>query len=332
MKKITIFLLILLSLIITLAGCGGKTADKDKTGDGKIKIIATIFPQYDWAREIVGGDAGNIDLTLLQSGKADLHNYQPSVEDIVKISECDLFIYVGGESDEWVEEVLKKATNPNMAVINLVEVLGDDAKTEDIVEGMEEEADDGHAEKGGDDDEEELDEHVWLSLRNAQKFCSAIAGALSELDGGNAEKYKNNLSAYTQKLSGLDSRYKEAASASPNKTLLFGDRFPFRYLVDDYGLKYYAAFPGCSAETEASFKTIVFLAKQVDKLGLRSVLVTESADRSIAKTIISNTKSKDQQIIELNSVQSVTQSDALGGITYLSIMESNLEALKQALK
>jgi len=308
--------------------------------NAKYNVICTIFPPYDWVRQILGDNINDFNLTLLLGNKIDLHNYQPSVDDIIRISTCDLFIYVGGGSDNWVSSVLDEAANPDMIVISLLELLGDSVKTEEIVEGMEDDEHDEHGnedEDGADEDdhvhedEDEHDEHVWLSLKNAQMFCAEIAAALSSLDANNAGKYGNNLKSFTEKLSALDMEYQTAVNSASGETLLFGDRFPFRYLVDDYGISYYAAFAGCSAETEASFETVVFLAEKVDELGLKNVMVTESADQTIARTIISNTKLKNQKILVLDAIQSVTSSDAYNGTTYLSIMEKNLEILKEAL-
>ena len=317
-------ILLALLLMITASGC------RQIGSNGKISVVCTVFPQYDWVRQILGDKADGMNLTMLLDNKIDLHSFQPSVDDIVKISACDLFIYVGGESDEWVNDALKEATNKNMVVINLLDTLGDAAKIEEIIEGMEEEAEE--SEEVEIEDEIEYDEHVWLSLKNARIFCAVITSALSSLDAGNAETYKNNLKAYIEKLSALDSEYRTAVNAAPVKTLLFGDRFPFRYLVEDYGLNYYAAFVGCSAETEASFETIIFLANKVNELNLKNIMVTESSDTAIAKTIINNTPGKNQQILVLDSMQSVTSNDVINGATYLSVMENNLNVLKEALK
>ena len=326
-----------------------------------LNIVSTIFPQYDWVREILGDKAENMDLTLLISTAVDLHSFQPSVSDIVAMSTADLFIYVGGASDDWVEDVLRHSTNPDMITIDLMEVLGDGAKLDEIIEGMQHDRDDcelddeddcdddshdhGHSRDHDHDDDDhdddhdhshdhhdEFDEHVWLSLRNAVIFCHAIAEALSTLDPVNADVYAANLAAYTEKLMALDAEYTAALQNLENRTLLFADRFPFRYLVDDYDLSYYAAFTGCSAETEASFSTIIFLAGKVDELGLDVVMVTESGNRAIAETVISNTESGDQRILELDSMQSVTAIDVQNGVTFLSIMESNLNVLREALR
>jgi zinc transport system substrate-binding protein len=303
--------------------------------NNKVKVVTTIFPEYDWTREIIG-DTNSAELTLLLRNGVDLHSYQPSIQDIAKISTADIFIYVGGESDGWVKDALKNAKNKNMKVINLLETLGDKVKAEEVKEGMqaEEEEEHEHHHHHHDDDEDEIeyDEHVWLSLRNAKILSAEIATALCEKDAANATTYKANLANYSARLDALDSKYAAAVKAAGKKTILFGDRFPFRYLVDDYGLDYYAAFVGCSAETEASFETVIFLAKKVDELGLNSVLIIESGDGKIARTIIQNTKKKNAKVLTLDSIQSTTAKQAVSGTTYLSIMDANLTILSEALK
>ena len=309
-------------------------AKKTKTDDSKLKVVTTIFPEYDWAKEIIGEKADNVELTLLMNNGVDLHSYSPSVKDIAKISESDIFVYVGGESDEWVDGVLKNAKNKNMKIINLLDVLGEKVKSEEIVEGMEHEHDEHNPNEHhhDDDDEDEKDEHVWLSLRNASELCAAIADALCEKDSANASVYKKNLASYTAKLSRLDGEYSDVVKSSRVKTLLFGDRFPFRYLVDDYNLKYFAAFTGCSAESEASFNTIVFLAGKLDELGLKSVCQIENGNGKIAKTVIANSKTKNATILTFDSLQSTTAKQIKKGATYLGTMEKNLSVLKEALK
>ena len=311
--------------VLCLTACSGKTA---QDGDKKLKIVTTIFPEYDWVKAILGDEIENVELTMLLDNGVDLHSYQPTAEDIRKISECDLFIYVGGESDAWVEDALKESLNENQRVINLMEVMGENAKEEEVVEGMQaEEHEEAHT-----DEEVEYDEHVWLSFRNAELECQEIEKQLSALDPENQQVYEENLNSYLAKLQELDGKYQDAVNNSTMHTLLFADRFPFRYMVDDYGLDYYAAFVGCSAETEASFETITFLAGKIDELGLHTVLTIEKSDQKIARTVIENTKNKDQQILAMDSMQSTTSEDVKNGTTYLSTMESNLEILKQALK
>ena len=499
MKKITALLLALMMLAGVLAGCG---KPKDAGKAGKLKVVTTIFPAYDWVRAILGDKAENAEITMLLDNGVDLHSYQPTADDIVKISDCDLFVYVGGESDGWVKNALKSAANRNMKVINLLEVLGDSVKTEETVEGMQEDGhghshdeqlteddikdrtlsdfagawkslhpyllngdldkfcqhraeededssttkdtylekyktswqcdaekisisgntitftygdgktvsaeytyagyqpkrndegeirsvryqfettsadapkyvqfnDHGHEpgeaehfhiyfgndgfdalmsaktnpffvkdtlsvedildELMGHDHGEEADEHVWLSLKNAKTLVGAISNALQEFDPDNKDTYATNAAAYIEKLSALDGAYQSAVDGAAHKTVLFGDRFPFRYLVDDYGLRYYAAFAGCSAETEASFETVSFLAKKVDELGLPCVLTIEGKNHKLAETIVRSTAGKNQKVLTMDSMQSMTSKDAANGATYLSVMERNLSVLKEAL-
>jgi zinc transport system substrate-binding protein len=323
-------LLFLAGMLISccLCACSGTASREQETH--QLKIVTTIFPEYDWVREVLGETAGDVQLTMLLDSGVDLHNYQPTASDIRKISSCDLFLYVGGESDSWVADALQEATNSEMHVLNLLELLGDQAKEEEILEGMEEE-ETSHTDTSEQEDIE-MDEHIWLSLKNTQLFVTAIAQELADINGENAQIYQANAAAYIESLAALDQQYQEMVDAASVKTLLFGDRFPFRYLVDDYGLSYYAAFVGCSAETEASFETITFLSGKVDELGLHTVMTVEASDQKIAQTIVSNTATKDQQILSLDSMQSATSKDIENGVTYLSVMEKNLAVLADALQ
>ena len=329
MKKVCAFVLALV-LLTGLFSCPALASGK------KISVVTTLFPFYDWVRE-VGGE--NVEITLLLDSGVDLHSYQPSAQDILKISAADLFIYVGGESDAWVEDVLKTANRGGLTSMSLLEALGDSIKMEEIVEGMEHEHehdedhdhDEAHDHDEDHEHEAEADEHVWLSLRNAQELTRAIADALAELDPDHAESYRANAAAYIEKLAALDAEYISAVENAAFHTVLFGDRFPFRYLADDYGLTYYAAFSGCSAESEASFQTIVFLAQKVDELGLPAVLTIENPKTRIAETVVATTKAKDQKILSIDSMQGTTARDIQAGATYLGIMESNLQILIDAL-
>ncbi len=321
MKRI-LRIVIAVMMLICLVGCGAKH-DAD---DGKIDIVATVFPQYDWTKNIIGDSADNINLTLLVKNGSDLHSYNPSAEDIMLISTCDIFIYVGGESDIWVEEALAQATNEDMKVINLMEVLGDSLKQEVHVENGEEHEHDHDTEKV------ENDEHIWLSLKNASLLCDAIGEALMQADPDNKAKYEANLEEYKKRLNELDVAYQAAVNEAEGSTIVVADRFPFLYLMEDYGIDYYAAFSGCSAETEASFDTIVFLAGKIDEYKLSNICTLEKSDNKLAETIIDNTQDKTSQIVVLDSMQSVTENDVNEGTTYISIMQANLEALKKALK
>ena len=316
-KRISALVTALL-LLLCLCGCRGTQNEENE----KIKVVCTVFPIYDWTREIAGDKAG---ISLLLSNGTDMHSFQPSAADMIKIAECDVLIYIGGESDEWVDEAIGLYNNKNRSLVNLMELLGDSAHTEEHTEGMQEERH-SHGEE-----EEELDEHIWLSLKNAALFTENIAEVLGEKDPDNAEFYRESYVKYSEKIMSLDSEYRTAVSGARIKTLLFADRFPFRYLTEDYGLSYYAAFPGCSAETEASFETVAFLSAKTDELGLKYILTTETAGTKIADTVRANTRKKNQEILVLDSMQSVAKKDAEKGVTYLSVMQKNLEALKKAL-
>ena len=332
MKKLLVFLLALSFMLFTALPAG-------MAEEKPLKIVTTIFPIYDWVRQIIG--ERDADVTMLMDSGVDLHNFQPTAQDILTIAQCDLFIFVGGESDEWTEDVLNTVQNESMTVINLLDALGDDVKEEEIVEGMEHEHDhdeeedhDDHEHDEDEDHEEhehEADEHVWLSLRNAEKLVKVIAETLAEIDAEKAEPYRANAESYIEKLQALDAQYAETVDAAAFKTLLFGDRFPFRYLADDYGLTYYAAFAGCSAETEASFQTILFLAQKLDELGLPAVLTIENPKTRIAETVVNATQKKNQKILSLNSMQGMTAQEVKDGAAYLSLMENNLIVLQDAL-
>lgn len=329
MRKIMSVILTTLLLAGILSGCKTSSAPRQNKN---LRIVTAIFPVYDWVCQILGQQAENAEITLLMDSGVDLHNFQPTVDDMVRISTCDLFVYVGGESDAWVTDALGAAANRDMAIINLMEVLGGAVKEEEIIEGMEH--DHEHEEESHEEESEhhhEMDEHIWLSLNNARVICTQIAQQLGILDSANADVYIENADQYCAALKELDTRYRGTVDAAARDTLLFADRFPFRYLVDDYGISYYAAFSGCSAETEASFETIAFLAGKVDELGLTSIMTIEGTDHSIAETVIRNTAAGNQSILALNSMQSVTAREIQAGTSYLSIMESNLEVLEKAL-
>ncbi len=326
-KRIRAAVLCMLVLIGSLAALNG--CSLSKPDDGRLHIVATVFPEYDWVSQILGADS-DAELTLLLDSGVDLHSYQPTAADMVAISTCDLFLYVGGESDEWVDDALKEAANKDRMVLNLLSLLGDDAKEEELREGME--AEEEHDEEEEEHEGPEYDEHVWLSLKNAKRFCTAIADVLSELDASHADVYAANLAGYLAELDELDAAYRDAVGHAAQKTLLFGDRFPFRYLVDDYGLDYYAAFVGCSAETEASFRTVTFLANKADELGLKCIIKLEKSDGRLAETIAANTKAGSLKILSLDSLQSASGADIKAGVTYLSVMAKNLEVLKEALR
>lgn len=314
MKRIILLVLSFAVLAGCFAGCGPAQAPD------RIDIVCTVFPAYDWMRELTAGSE-NIELTLIADNGVDMHSYQPTTGDIVDISTCDIFVYVGGESDEWVEEVVARSGNEDMIVINLLEELGDRVL----------ESTGGEHHDHDHEDHCVLDEHIWLSPVNAGMLCQRLCRRLCAADDENAELYESNYAAYAEKLAALDGEYRTAAESGTTDTLLFADRFPFRYLVADYGLKYHAAFDGCSAETEASFETVAALASALDEYGLGCVLIIEGSEESLARTVIDSSGVGGQKILTLDSMQSVTAEEIEDGTTYIGIMEANLEVIRQAL-
>ena len=329
----------------------------EKGNSNKILIVCTTFPQYDWVKNILGEEAERFNVTLLLDNGVDMHSYQPAVKDIATAGSSNLFIYVGGESDTWVEDALKEAKNKDLKAINLMETLGNSVKEEEVVEGMQEERKSlGHSheksskekqeqtqkeshensqeingQKEAADEEPEYDEHIWLSIRNAEIMVKNIEKAIEQLDSDNAKVYQTNAENYIKKLDTLDKQYANTIQNAKYKAILFGDRFPFRYMADDYDLKYYAAFAGCSAETMAGFETVTFLAKKADELRLPVILTIENSDGRIAEAVKSNTTKKNQKILAMNSLQSVTKEQIADGITYLQVMQENLSVLSEAL-
>lgn len=329
----------------------------EKGNSNKISIVCTTFPQYDWVKNILGEEAERFNVTLLLDNGVDMHSYQPAVKDIATAGSSDLFIYVGGESDTWVEDALKEAKNKDLKAINLMETLDNFVKEEEVVEGMQEERKSlGHSheksskekqeqtqkeshensqeingQKEAADEEPEYDEHIWLSIRNAEIMVKNIEKAIEQFDSDNAKVYQNNAENYIKKLDTLDKQYANTIQNAKYKAILFGDRFPFRYMADDYDLKYYAAFAGCSAETMAGFETVTFLAKKADELQLPVILTIENLDGRIAEAVKSNTTKKNQKILAMNSLQSVTKEQLADGITYLQVMQENLSVLSEAL-
>ena len=334
-KRGLVFAIVLVTAMFMLTACGTSEEKSDK-----IKIVCTTFPSYDWISELTAG-VENVELTLLQDKGVDLHSYQPTADDMIKIKESNLFVYVGGESDDWVDDAIEEIHREDFSAISLMQILGDNVKQEEVKEGMqaedeEHDADehdaDEHEDHDHDAEEVEYDEHVWLSLKNAETICAVLADKLEEINPENKDKISENAKSYIEKLSALDAEYEKTVSSATNKTVLFGDRFPFRYLVDDYGIDYFAAFVGCSAETEASFETVAFLSGKVDDLGLNTILTIDKSDKKIAKTIVANSKEKSAKILTLNSMQTVDKKQIEDGATYLKIMQENLNVLKEALK
>ena len=307
-------------------------AESNSEETKKLSIVTTIFPAYDWVKQVVG-DNKNVEISFLIDKGVDLHSYQASAADIAKITDSDLFVYVGGESDDWAEDIIKE--NPNLKYINMVDSIGEAALAEELVEGMQDEEEhdhegEEHAHEEGEheDGEEEIDEHVWLSIKNAETIVSAIEAKLAEIDPDNKAEYEKNANDYLAKLDELDKEYKDTLSSIQNKTIIVGDRFPFRYLVNEYGINYYAAFKGCDAGSEASFETVKFLANKMDELNMTDIFIIDGSKGDLAKTIVDNTKDKNAKVLVLDSMQSTKSSD---NASYLDIMKKNLEVLKEVL-
>ena len=314
MKK-SFLLFLSLILILTFSACSGNVQDIPEN-DGSPVIVTTVFPVYDWTRNIAGD---NCNVIYLDKSGADMHSFEPTASDIALLAKADVFIHIGGVSDKWVDSAVDSAKNDSLEVLSLMTVTG--VLEEETVEGMQIH---DHEDKNTD----EYDEHIWLSLRKAQTAVNAICETLCKADGDNAETYRANATAYNNKLNELDGKYASLMSSAKQNTILVADRFPFRYLTEDYGIEYFAAFPGCSAESEASFETITFLIEKTKELSLPCILIIENSDGKLADTISHETGAK---VLTLGSCQSVTQSEAENGLTYLSVMENNLTTLTEAL-
>ncbi len=325
-------LLAVLISFLLLAGCAKKNAAPSENQSQKVKVVATIFPLYDWAKNIALGSE-NIEVELLIKNGVDLHSFQPSTADIVKMLSADVLIYVGGESDFWIEDALKNSVNKNMTLINLMEELSGSVKEEEVVDGMTEENENHALELSSHShDEVEYDEHLWLSVKNAQDASEKIAQSLKIKDTEEANLIGRNETKYLEMLEQLLQDGQAVSSESQDKrTIIVCDRFPFRYMTDELGIKYYAAFVGCSAETEASFETIAFLSNKIKELKASKVFVTESSDKKIARTVIKNADLKEDEcrIVTLDSMQSTTLADAKAGQNYIDIMKENYQKLSE---
>lgn len=325
-KLLSIFLsTVVICSLFSISGCG-KT-EKVQKSDGKISIVTTIFPYYDFVRQLAGDKA---DVRLLLSPGSDPHSYEPTPSDIVAIENCDLFIYNGGESDEWVDGVLSSIENKNVKVMKMMEYVTlrheqsmdhnhEHAEHEDMDDN-----DEGHDHEEG----EEYDEHIWTSIRNAERMSASIADELISLDSKNSDYYYEKKADYISSLDSLDKKFTEVANNKKRDTLVFGDRFPFLYFVSDYDLGYECAFPGCSHETEPSTAVVSHLIDFTRENNIPVVFYLELSSGKIAQIISEDSSAKTMQF---SSCHNVTKEDFENGATYISVMEQNLEALKEAL-
>lgn len=307
--KIAALFLAVLSASLLIVSCADKNDD-----DGKLSVVCTTFAPYDFVRAIAG-DTANVQ--MLVTPGADTHSYDPTPRDIVAISKCDIFVYIGGDSDAWVDRILSSVDNPDMKIIKLIDCT-EELYYEEHKEGM----DDVH------DDKEEYDEHVFTSPRNASLICDRIADTLLAVEPENEEFYRKNLSEYKAELESLDEAFKSVVENGKRKEIVFADRFPLLYFVKAYGLDYYAAFPGCSSETEPSGATVAFLIKKVKEDNIPVVFYLELSDGRIADTICESTGAEK---IRFNSCHNVSKSDFEAGKTYLSLMRENVALLEKAL-
>lgn len=309
-------------LVFSFASC-----NFEKEDDGKLKIVCTLFPQYDWIKNITR-NAENVEVTLLIANGTDPHSYQPTASDIMTISNCDMIVYVGKDSDMWVQKAIERSKNQNLKTVALSELEGIELRN--ISASSHSHKEHGHDHEGH--SHGTVDEHLYLSLHNAKAATSALATELSKIDTGNAELYKENALAYVQELDALDADFcTDLESANLEEPfMLFADRFPFVYLLSDYGISYSAAFEGCTADVDASFDTVVRLINEVDEHNAKYVAVTETSDKALARTVVSSTKTKNQEIIVLNAMQAVTRSQIENGTTYLSVMKDNLNTVRKA--
>lgn len=298
------------ALLITICGCVAKNEDSSK-----LSIVTTIFPQYDFARQICGENA---DISMLLTPGTESHTYDPTPQDIVRIKNADIFIYVGGESETWVDEIIKNIDTSKTTMISLMETAS--VYKEEFTDGME--INEDEAEAG-------YDEHVWTSPKNAMRITDEIYRAVCEKDPANSSSYKQNYEEYSRQLSKLDNDYKAVIDKAQRNVLIFADRFPFRYLTEEYGLLYYAAFPGCSEETEPSAKTMAALISKVNEFNVPAVFYIEFSNQKIADTICESTGVKK---LLLHSAHNLSKAEFDSGVTYLDIMRQNLENIKEALK
>ncbi len=311
MKK---FVSVLLCLVCALSLCACGNEEAENADSGKVQIVCTSFPAYDFAREIAGDRA---ELTLLIKPGSEVHSYEPTPKDVIRIQNADLFICNGGESEEWVEELASGCENI-LYMMDCVEAVAEQVQEGMYVRGEEEE----------EGEEEELDEHVWTSPVNAKLISEAICRELCNIDPNNAELYSAKLEGYSAQLMELDAEFCQVVNGARTKTLVFADRFPMRYFTKEYGLEYYAAFPGCASETEPSAKTVAFLIDKVREEKLSAVLYMEFSNQKMADVICEDTGCEK---LPFYSVHNLTAEQFEAGESYLSLMRQNLISLKEAL-
>ncbi len=298
MKKIAT-VLISFVFILSLVGC---SANENKN-EGKIRIISTIFPQYDFAR-VIAGDKATVLMLLPPSGES--HSFEPSPKDIISVSESDLFIYVGGHSDHWIEEMLEGLDKKpqTLRAFDCVELIGEEGHTG------------------------EYDEHIWTTPENAKLISRAICESLCQISPENEEYFKSNLENYINELNGIDREIEEVVKSAKRKTLVFGDKFPFRYFTEKYNLNWYSAYTDCGSEAEPSAKMVAELTDRVIEEKIPAVLHLEFSNKKVAESVA---ESANVKTMELHSCHNVTKEQLESGISYIDIMRSNIKVLKEVL-
>ena len=310
-------------LLLSLAACSrgesgvqSESAGNEGSGEKSLSVVTTIFPPYDFTREIAGD---NVKLKMLLPPGSESHSFEPTPKDLIEIQNCDVFIYTGGESDSWVDSILD-SMEKDFTVLKMMDMA--QVMEEETVEGMETEEEEEH--DGG----YEYDEHVWTSPVNAQLIVKGISDALIYADPQNTELYRSNTEKYIEALKQLDKDFHSVTDNADIHTLVFGDRFPFLYFAKEYNLSYYAAFPGCSAETEPSAKTVAFLIDKINQEGIPAVFHIEFSSEKMADSISESTGTKK---LLLHSCHNVSKEDIADGVSYLDLMQRNAETLKEAL-
>jgi len=325
MKKIIACLLAGLMLVVTFSACGAPAASTSASSadsSGKFSVVCTNFPEYDFVRQIAGGKAA---ITMLLTRGAGSHSYEPTPQDIITIQNSNLFVYVGGDSDAWVADVLSSMDQSKMTVFKLMDCV--DLVEEELVEGMQPEAEESSTQSET-EEAPEMDEHVWTAPANAMKIVQKLSDTLCTLDSANQDTYKANTKTYLAQLQKLDDDFRQVIDNSKRKEIIVGDRFPFRYFCEEFGLTYYAAFPGCSTDTEADASTVAFLIDKVKEDQIPIVFHIELSNEQMCDSICEATSAKSEL---LNAVHNVSDSDFKAGVTYVSLMEHNVEVLKEAL-
>ncbi len=312
MKK-TITLILALALLLFVPACG---ETQEQGTDTRLSIVTTLFPAYDFAREIAGERAS---VSLLVPPGAEAHSFEPTARDMIRIQESSLFFCNGGESEAWVEELLADQQIETLVMLDCV-----DALEEEIREGMQE----IHEEEEEGEEGPEYDEHVWTSPVNARRICEALCERLCALDPEGEREYRANLARYAARLEELDAAFRETVESGSRRTLIFADRFPVRYFVEEYGLDYYAAFPGCADDTEPSAKTVAFLIDKVREEEIPVVFTIEFSNEKMADVICEDTGCRK---LRFHSCHNVTAEELENGVSYLQLMGENVTALKEAL-